>query len=85
MTGYPIGQAAKQTGVKVPTIRYYEQIGLVPSPSRTDGNRRLFSEHDLRRIAFVRHVQETMVSPGSARLVSGVVSIRCCLRIVKKI
>ncbi len=58
MTSYPIGAAARRTGVKVPTIRYYEQIGLVPMPCRTDGNRRLYTERDLRRLAFIRHARE---------------------------
>jgi DNA-binding transcriptional MerR regulator len=58
MSGYPIGEAAKQTGVKVPTIRYYEQIGLLRTPPRTDGNRRLYADSDLRRLAFIRHARE---------------------------
>lgn len=54
----PIGHAARQSGVKVPTIRYYEQIGLLPAPPRTSGNRRLFDEGDLRRLAFIRHARD---------------------------
>ena len=53
-----IGEAARQSGVKVPTIRYYEQIGLLPAASRTDGNRRLYDPADLRRLAFIRHARE---------------------------
>ena len=37
-----IGEAARRSGVKVPTIRYYEQVGLLPEPPRTDGNRRVY-------------------------------------------
>lgn len=58
MTDHSIGEAAKLTGVKIPTIRYYEEIGLLPSPSRTDGNRRLYGEADVRRLAFIRHARE---------------------------
>jgi DNA-binding transcriptional MerR regulator len=54
----PIGEAAKQSGVKVPTIRYYEQIGLLPAPSRSEGNRRFYGSADLRRLAFIRHARE---------------------------
>ncbi len=54
----PIGQAAERTGVKVPTIRYYEQIGLLPVPSRTEGNRRQYSASEMRRLAFIRHARE---------------------------
>ena len=53
-----IGEAARISGVKVPTIRYYEQIGLLPTPPRTDGNRRLYSAQDLRRLSFIRHARE---------------------------
>ncbi|CAN7726075.1 MerR family transcriptional regulator [Mesorhizobium sp. LjNodule214] len=58
MSSVPIGEAARQSGVKVPTIRYYEQIGLLPEPNRSDGNRRLYETSDLRRLAFIRHARE---------------------------
>lgn len=54
----PIGEAARQSGVKVPTIRYYEGIGLLPAPPRSEGNRRQFDGDDLRRLAFIRHARE---------------------------
>ena len=53
-----IGEAAERSNVKVPTIRYYEQIGLLPLPPRTEGNRRLYGEEDLRRLTFIRHARE---------------------------
>jgi DNA-binding transcriptional MerR regulator len=56
--GVPIGEAAKHSGVKAPTIRYYEQIGLLPAPPRSEGNRRHYGEADLRRLAFIRHARE---------------------------
>lgn len=58
MHDVPIGEAARQSGVKVPTIRYYEEIGLLPAPPRSEGNRRLYSAVDLRRLAFIRHARE---------------------------
>jgi DNA-binding transcriptional MerR regulator len=58
MTAVPIGEAARQSGVKVPTIRYYEQIGLLPAPPRSEGNRRRYDADDLRRLAFIRHARE---------------------------
>jgi len=53
-----IGEASRQSGVKVPTIRYYEGIGLLPAPPRSDGNRRQYDEADLRRLTFIRHARE---------------------------
>ena len=58
MTEVSIGEAARHSGLKVPTIRYYEQIGLLPALSRTDGNRRLYAASDLRRLGFIRHARE---------------------------
>jgi DNA-binding transcriptional MerR regulator len=56
--GVTIGEAARRSGVKAPTIRYYEQIGLAPAPPRSDGNRRHYEIADLRRLAFIRHARE---------------------------
>ena len=53
-----IGQLAARTGCKVQTIRYYEQIGLMPEPLRTEGNQRRYGAQHLERLAFVRHSRE---------------------------
>lgn len=58
MSGVPIGEAARVSGVKVPTIRYYEEVGLLPEPPRTEGNRRFYDEARLRRLTFIRHARE---------------------------
>ena len=58
MQAVAIGEASRRSGVKVPTIRYYEEIGLLPSPPRSDGNRRQYDDDDLRRLAFIRHARE---------------------------
>ena len=58
MHGVPIGEAARQSGVKPPTIRYYEQIGLLTAPARSEGNRRQYDPADLRRLTFIRHARE---------------------------
>jgi DNA-binding transcriptional MerR regulator len=58
LLGVPIGVAATHSGVKVPTIRYYEQIGLLPKPRRTKSNRRHYDAADLRRLVFIRHARE---------------------------
>lgn len=55
---YSIGEAAHVSGVKVPTIRYYEEIGLLPKIARSEGNRRFYDEADLDRLAFIRHARE---------------------------
>lgn len=55
---YSIGELSRKTGVKVPTIRYYEQNGLIAEPVRTAGNQRRYAERDSERLAFIRHARE---------------------------
>ncbi len=52
--GYRIGELAERTRTNAPTIRYYEDIGLLPHPERQGGNPRRYSDEDLRRLPFVR-------------------------------
>lgn len=54
----PIGDLSRKTGVKVPTIRYYESIGLLFPPLRTEGNRRLYDPNAVDRLRFIRHARE---------------------------
>ena len=49
---------AKRTGCSVPTIRYYEDIGLLPNADRTDGCRRNFSEATIARLTFIRRCRD---------------------------
>lgn len=50
-----IGELSRRAGVKVPTIRYYEQTGLMNAPERSEGNQRRYSRADLERLTFIRH------------------------------
>jgi DNA-binding transcriptional MerR regulator len=53
-----IGDLARTTGCKVQTIRYYEEIGLMPEPARTAGNQRRYDQRHVDRLAFIRHSRE---------------------------
>ncbi|NIJ42273.1 DNA-binding transcriptional MerR regulator [Parvibaculum indicum] len=55
---YTIGHVARATDCKVQTIRYYEQIGILPQAPRSEGNRRLYAQADIDRLAFIRHARE---------------------------
>lgn len=57
-TGIAIGGVSDASGVKVSTIRYYEQIGLLPTPPRTEGGRRSYGTTDIERLSFIRHSRE---------------------------
>jgi DNA-binding transcriptional MerR regulator len=65
--GLSIGELAVRTGTKVQTIRYYEQIALLPAPDRSDGNQRRYTGGHLDRLAFIRHSRELGFSLGAIR------------------
>ena len=53
-----IGRLAKATGVNIQTIRYFEQVGLLPAAPRTRGNQRTYDERAMKRLAFIRHARQ---------------------------
>ncbi|AVO39231.1 MerR family transcriptional regulator [Pukyongiella litopenaei] len=53
-----IGEASRQSGVGIETIRYYEREGIVPKPQRAPNNRRLYSAHDVGRLRFLRRCRD---------------------------
>lgn len=57
-TSFSIGQLASAAQTPPATIRYYEKIGLLSQPLRTDGNYRQYGTEDLNRLAFVRRARE---------------------------
>ena len=56
--GMSIGRLSRETGVKATTIRFYEEIGLLPSPLRSDSNRRLYQQEDVSRLRLIRHARD---------------------------
>jgi DNA-binding transcriptional MerR regulator len=52
-----IGQIAKQTGVSIDAIRFYERSGLLAAPPRSEGGFRLYSPDDLFSLQFIRNLQ----------------------------
>ena len=62
-----IGILSERSGVKVETIRYYERIGLMPVPVRTQGRHRLYGANDVKRVMFVRRSRELGFSLGEIR------------------
>ena len=53
-----IGELSRRTGVKVPTIRYYEDAGLLPAPARTEGKQRRYRAAEVVRLDFIRHARD---------------------------
>ena len=52
-----IGEISKRVGIKVPTIRFYEQRGLLRRPARTQGNQRRYDAQDVARLNFIRNAR----------------------------
>lgn len=76
MPGYKIGELARRTRTSAPTIRYYEQIGLLPCPERQDGNQRRYADEDVRRLTFVRRCREFGFGIDQVRMLTGLVADR---------
>lgn len=54
---YKIGEVAKQTGVGVETLRFYERSGLLDRPARTEGGYRLYDAQALGLLEFIKRAQ----------------------------
>ena len=64
---FSIGEMARRTRTKVATIRYYETIGLLPSPVRTGANYRTYSGRELGRLSFIRRGRDLGFSLAEVR------------------
>ena len=56
--GYGIGDISRKTGVNIETVRYYERIGIMPEPNRTEGGNRQYNHEQLKRLHFVKRSRE---------------------------
>jgi DNA-binding transcriptional MerR regulator len=68
-----IGELAEQTGTSVPTIRYYEQIGLLRRAPRQAGGQRVYSRDDVERLTFIRRCREFDFSIEQVRALVAIV------------
>jgi MerR family transcriptional regulator, mercuric resistance operon regulatory protein len=68
-----IGMLSKRTGVNVETIRYYERIGILPKPARSEGGHRLYAEEYQQRLLFVRRARELGFSLDEVRALLGLI------------
>ena len=53
-----IGRLAESAGVNLETVRYYERIGLMPAPARTEGGHRSYEPEHAQRLRFIRRSRE---------------------------
>ena len=62
-------ELARRTGVNAETIRYFERVGIIAAPERTEGGHRLYDERHVRTLAFVRRARELGFTPDEVRVI----------------
>ena len=67
MRGYAIGELAQRSGVRAANIRYYEEIGVMPKPSRRASGHRSYGRSDLERLVLVKSFRELGFSLAQVR------------------
>ncbi len=67
MTYRTIGKISASSGVNIETIRYYERIGILPAPPRSEGGHRLYDKEHLKRLSFVRRCRDLGFSLDDVR------------------
>ena len=67
MDSASIGSVSKRVGMKIPTIRFYEEAGLLPAPRRELNGRRKFSAGDERRLVFIKNARQLGFSLDEVR------------------
>lgn len=70
---FPIGELSRLTGVNIETIRYYERIGMLPAPPRTEGGRRVYGPVQVQTLTFIRRSRELGFSLDEIRNLLGLV------------
>lgn len=68
---FTIGKLAKAAGVTTPTVRYYEEIGLLPEAERTASGQRAYGAEDLERLTFIRRCRDFGFSIDQVRVLAG--------------
>lgn len=71
MAGMRIGELARQSGVPASALRYYEQLGLLPEPTRTETGYRRYGAEAAERLAFIRAAQAVGLTLAEVRQVLG--------------
>ena len=66
-----IGQVARQTGITVETLRYYEYLGLLPPAARTRGGSRRYAPDVITQLRFIKHAQSLGLSLRDIQTMTG--------------
>jgi len=74
-----VGQLARATGVPAKTIRYYEQVGVLPVPRRSATGYRHYSRHDIHRLLFIRRARALGLSLAKLKMLTAELDSGECL------
>lgn len=74
-----VGQLAHATGVPAKTIRYYEQVGVLPAPRRSGAGYRQYSRHDVHRLLFIRRARTLGLSLANLKVLTAELDSGECL------
>ena len=74
-----VGQLAHTTGVPAKTIRYYEQVGVLPEPRRSGAGYRQYSRHDVHRLLFIRRARALGLSLANLKALTAELDSGECL------
>ena len=74
-----VGQLARATGVPAKTIRYYEQVGVLPAPRRSATGYRHYSRHDVHRLLFIRRARALGLSLAHLKVLTAELDSGECL------
>lgn len=69
MARFSIGELARQTGVNIETIRYFEKVELLEKPGRTEGGHRIYGDSHVRALSFIRRARELGFTPKEVRAI----------------
>ena len=67
--GISRGELARRTGVNIETIRYFETVGILAAPPRTDGGHRVYGEEHVRTLSFIKRARELGFAPADVRAI----------------
>jgi MerR family mercuric resistance operon transcriptional regulator len=65
------GELARRTGVNAETIRYFERIGMLTEPQRTEGGHRIYDDSHVRTLGFVKRARGLGFAPQEVRAILG--------------
>ena len=67
--GITRGDLARRTGVNAETIRYFERVGILASPQRTEGGHRAYDQNHVRALSFIHRARGLGFSPDQVRAI----------------